>query len=84
MWHWQCFVLAWPFLRLLGRSERFWHAGKASWHHAAAAPLPASGQNGIYRKNDTQLRREKFTAYMIFILHSVFTPEKRKTYVGWW
>jgi len=22
---------------------------------AAAAPLPASGQNGIYRKNDTQL-----------------------------
>jgi len=26
-----------------------------SWHHAAAAPLPASGQNGIYRKNDTQL-----------------------------
>jgi hypothetical protein len=26
-----------------------------SWHHAAAAPLPASGQNRIYRKNDTQL-----------------------------
>jgi hypothetical protein len=32
-----------------------------SWHHAAAAPLPASGQNGIYRKNDTQLSSEEET-----------------------
>jgi hypothetical protein len=27
--------------------------GSKSWH--AAAPLPAGGQSGIYRKNDTQL-----------------------------
>jgi hypothetical protein len=60
VWHWQWVVLAWPFSRLLGRSERFWHVGKASWHHAAV-PLPASGQDGIYRKNDTQLLRARLS-----------------------
>jgi hypothetical protein len=52
-----------------------------SWHHATAAPpdrqtfLPAA-QNGIYRKNDTQLR---VSIWLFMGARSVFSAEGGRT-----